>query len=101
MTTMRPSPPGDLTREEFEAFLRAFTHELRNRLNGIGLEAADLAEQAGAGADASRLQRQVRECSAFLKEVREMLAPESPQTAPVAPAEVVKKWRERNIAGPS
>jgi signal transduction histidine kinase len=98
MTTMKPSAPNDLTREEFETFLRAFTHEIRNRLNGITLEAADLAEQAGPGVDASRLQRQVQECSAFLKTVREMLASDSLQKEKVALAEVVKKWREQKIA---
>jgi signal transduction histidine kinase len=96
MTTMKPSVPDDFTREEFETFLRTFTHEIRNRLNSIALEAADLAEQAGPDADASRLQGQIQDCAAFLKGVREMLASDSPQTEKVSPAEVVKKWRERS-----
>ncbi len=41
------SAPGPVPREEFEHFLVALTHEIRNRLNGIALEAADIAELAG------------------------------------------------------
>ena len=91
-----PNPPDDFSREEFERFLQAYTHEIRNRLNGIALEAADLADQAGTSADASRLQRQIQECSFFLKEIREMLTPEDPQKKKIALADVVKKLRERN-----
>ncbi|MCE0498598.1 MAG: hypothetical protein LV481_11690 [Methylacidiphilales bacterium] len=96
---MKPNAPDDLTREEFEEFLRVYTHEIRNRLNSIALEAADLAEQAGSGADPSRLQSQIQDCSAFLKAVRDMLASDSPQRGKIAPAEMLKKWREQNIAG--
>ena len=96
---MKPSAPDDLTREEFEEFLRVFTHEIRNRLNSIALEAADLAEQAGSGVDSSRLQGRIQDCSAFLKEVRAMLAPESAQTKKAAPADVIIKWRERKFTG--
>jgi signal transduction histidine kinase len=99
--TMNLSASDDLNREEFGKFLQALTHEIRNRLNSITLEATDLAEQAGPGADASRLQGQIQECSAFLKEVRELLAPEAPQKATITPAELVKKWRERKMAGSS
>ena len=88
-------------REEFEKFLLVFTHEIRNRLNGIALEAADLAEQArltaGPPADAARLQQQVQECSAFLKKVRETLAPDDPQAERTALADFVKKLRKQNL----
>ncbi len=70
------SASAPIPREEFEHFLAALTHEIRNRLNGIALEAADIAELAGPPADASRLQEQVQDCSAFLKKVRETWAPE-------------------------
>ena len=98
---MNPSAPDDLNREEFGKFLQAFTHEIRNRLNSIALEAADLAEQTGPDTDSSRLQGQIQDCSAFLKEVREQLAPDAPQKAKLTPAELVKKWRERKLAGSS
>ena len=67
--------PIAVPREEFEHFINALTHEIRNRLNSIALEAADLAEQAGPPADATRLQQHVQDCSAYLKKVRETLRP--------------------------
>jgi signal transduction histidine kinase len=82
-------------RAEFEHFLTALTHEIRNRLNSIGLEAADLAEQAGPPADATRLQQYVQDCSAFLKKVRESLAPDDPNAEKMALPDFVKKLRER------
>jgi hypothetical protein len=88
-----PKEPPAISREEFEAFLLAFTHEIRNRLNGIALEAADLAEQAGPPADAARLQQQVQDCSAFLKKVRDSLAPDDPRAEKAALADFVKKVR--------
>jgi signal transduction histidine kinase len=84
-----------IPREEFERFLSALTHEIRNRLNSIALEAADLAEEAGPPADAMRLQQYVQDCSAFLKKVRETLAPDDAKGQRVSLAEFVKKLRER------
>jgi signal transduction histidine kinase len=91
------SVPGPLPvrREEFEVFLHVLTHEIRNRLNSIALEAADLAEQAGPPADATRLQQHVQDCSAFLKKVCETLAPDAPHIEKVALADFVQKLRER------
>ena len=98
ISKMKPNAPDDLTREEFEEFLRAFTHEVRNRLNSIALEAADLAEQAGPGVDASRLQRQIQDCSAFLKAARDLLASDTPQQGKIAPAAQLKALLERKSA---
>ncbi|HUB68145.1 MAG TPA: hypothetical protein VL981_11735 [Candidatus Methylacidiphilales bacterium] len=98
---MKPGESDVLSREEFETFLRALTHEIRNRLNGIALEAADFAEQTGTGIDASRLQRQIQDCSTFLKAVRDMLASDSPQKGKISPAEAIKKWREQKAKEPA
>jgi signal transduction histidine kinase len=87
--------PTVLQREEFERFLSALTHEIRNRLNSIALEAADLAEQAGPPTDAMRLQQYVQECSTFLKKVRETLAPDDPNAKRMSLPDFVKKLRER------
>src|SRR5271170_4859481 len=95
-----PDPSPDLPpvpRAEFEHFLHALTHEIRNRLNSIALEAADLAEQAGPPADATRLQEYVQDCSAFLKKIREKLAPDDPQAERLALAEAIRKLRERPV----
>jgi signal transduction histidine kinase len=92
----KTSPEADqLSRAEFARFLQVYTHEIRNHLNAIALEAADLAEQAGPQADGSRLQRQVQECSAFLKMVRETLASDNPQAEKMALADFVKKLKGR------
>ena len=90
---------NQLPRAEFELFLNALTHEIRNRLNSIALEAADLAEQAGPPADATRLQQQVQDCAAFLKRVRETLASDDVQAERVPLADFVRKLRERQDGG--
>jgi len=87
--------PTAVPREEFEAFILALTHDIRNRLNSIALEAADLAEQAGPPADATRLQQYVQDCSQYLKKVRETLAPDDMHTDTVALTEFVKKLRDK------
>jgi len=86
--------PAPVPRAEFEQFINALTHEIRNRLNSIALEAADLAELAGPPADATRLQQHVQHCSAFLKRIRETLAPDDSHTNTVVLSEFVKKFRE-------
>lgn len=94
---MSDASPDQLSRAEFEQFLQAYTHEIRNRLNALALEAADLAEQADGQVDASRLQRQVQECSAFLKMTRDALAPDHPQAEKVGLADFVRKLKERRV----
>jgi signal transduction histidine kinase len=96
MVEMLPTrDPESVSREDFERFLVALTHDIRNKLNGIALEAADLAEQAGPPADAVRLQQYVQECSAFLKKIREALAPDDPNAEKMELLDFVKKLRER------
>jgi len=95
MASTEPTDTTTVPRAEFEKFLHALIHEIRNRLNGIALEAADLAEQTGPHLDAARLQRQVQECSAFLKKVRETLAPDAPQAEKIAVGDFLQKLRER------
>jgi gamma-glutamylcysteine synthetase len=87
--------PSAVPREDFEKFIIALSHEIRNKLNTIALEAADLAEMAGPPADASRLQQQVQECSAYLKKIRETLAPDDSHTDTVALSDFVKRLREK------
>ncbi len=89
--------PAPISREEFEQFLQALTHEIRNRLSGIALEAADLAEQGGPEIDGSRLQQQVQDCSAFLKKVRECLGPDGSESEKMSLADFTKKLKERSL----
>jgi signal transduction histidine kinase len=96
MNAPAPNSPdlNYIRREEFEQFLNALTHEIRNRLNSIALEAADLAEQAGPPADATRLQEYVQDCSAFLRKLREGLAADDAHAEKASLAEFIKKLRE-------
>jgi signal transduction histidine kinase len=91
-----PSADASMSREEFDDFLHVFTHEIRNRLNAVGLEAADLAEQLEGAADFDRLQARVRDCSAFLKLVRDLLVPEEPGADKLTVAEMTAKLRTRD-----
>jgi signal transduction histidine kinase len=88
--------PTDLSRAEFEEFLHFLTHEVRNRLNAIGLEAADLAEQMDDSGKALRLQMQVRECAAFLKTARELLSPDDPEATPCTLNAAIARLRGKN-----
>jgi len=94
LPTTRPESAA-VSREEFEQFLQALTHEIRNRLSGISLEAADLAEQAGPNIDANRLQQQVQDCSAFLKKVRELVTADEAGAGKMALPDVIKRLKER------
>ncbi len=97
MSASAPQPSDFISREEFEHFLNAFNHALRNRLNGVTLEAGDLAEQIGAQADTTHLQQQVRECAAWLKRVRDGLAPDDSKIGKMTVAEMTQKLREGSI----
>jgi signal transduction histidine kinase len=94
-----PSDPTPLTRAEFEEFLHFFTHELRNQLNAIALEAADLAEQTNGQADGLRLQANVRDCAAFLKQTREILVPDDPAEPRPGLAAAMERLRAAASAG--
>ncbi len=94
MTPRNPGPP--ISREEFVEFLHLFTHEIRNRLNAIGLEAANLAEQPPGEIDIGGLERQIRDCSTFLKTVRDTLAPGEPAAPPAPLAEITARLRSRD-----
>jgi signal transduction histidine kinase len=91
-----PTAAASLSREEFDEFLHVFTHEIRNRLNAVGLEATDLAEQLEGMADFTRLQARVRDCSAFLKTVRDLLVPEEDSADKMTVADLTTKLRTRD-----
>ena len=76
---MKPAAPDDsnsIPRPEFDLFLQQLVHEVRNYLNMIALDATDLVEQTGRDVDGAKLQGHVRNCAAFLKEVRAVVSPE-------------------------
>jgi len=84
-----------VSHEELEQFVQALSHEVRNRLSGIALEAADLAEQAGDQMDARRLQQQVQECSTLLKRVRELISAEAQENMSLP--ELTPRLKERSL----
>jgi len=51
----------------------------------------------GTQVDASRLQQQIQDCSAFLKKVRELVSLESGETGKLSLAEAAKKLKERSL----
>lgn len=90
-------PASAVSREEFDEFLNIFTHEIRNRLNIVGLEASDLAEQLEGEMDIGRLQGRVKDCSEFLKLVRDLVVPEDSIATRIPLADVIAKLRAREI----
>jgi signal transduction histidine kinase len=90
---MSEQDPLVIPREEFEKFLVALTHDIRNKLNSIALEAADLSEQADGQVDGSRLQQYVQEGSGFLKNVRQTLAPDDPNAEKMNLPEFIQQLR--------
>jgi signal transduction histidine kinase len=95
MPTPASPGPGPISRDDFDEFLRVFTHEIRNRLNAIGLEAADLAEQVDGAADATRLLAQVRDCAALLKTARDLVTPDDPAAERLTVAQVIAKLQAK------
>jgi signal transduction histidine kinase len=97
LSTQSPFAGASVSREEFEEFLNIFTHEIRNRLNIVSLEASDLAEQLEGQVDIARLQGRVRDCSEFLKLIRDQLVPENPGADKVSLSEMIAKLRAREL----
>ncbi len=69
---------GTVSRVDFEAWLHDFIHEIRNHLNGISLEATNIGDEFGASDEMRRLQMKVQICGAYLKLIRDGMAPETP-----------------------
>ena len=94
---MHPAKSSALSREEFDEFVNVLTHEIRNRLNAVSLEVADLAEQLEGGVDARRLERRMRDCSAFLKTMRDLIVPDDPAAEKLSLPEMVARLRAGNL----
>jgi hypothetical protein len=93
---MQPSKNSELSRADFDEFINVFTHEIRNRLNAVSLEVADLSEQGGI--NAARLEQRVRDCAAYLKTVRELVTPDDPAAEKRSLTEIVAMLRARPSA---
>ncbi len=80
------------------AFIRQHTHDVRNHLNGMDLEAALLAELVSdpeAAESVSRVRGQIRNLAASLRALSTRLAEPQPQRGPIAAAELFSIWQEQ------
>ena len=80
------------------AFLRQHTHDIRNHLAGLVLEAAVLAETItdSPGAEGvARMQRQIRALAAELKILADKFSADETHRAPCAASELFLIWQEQ------
>lgn len=83
------------------AFVRQHTHDIRNHLNGIDLEAAllrELVTDPEALQGVSRLRQQVRDIASELRGISNRLADPSPRPTPIAASELFEIWQEQVAA---
>jgi hypothetical protein len=84
-------------RIEIEAWLHDFVHELRNHLNNISLEAANLADVAGNPPEAVQLQMKIQICGAYLKLIRDGIAPDQPRFERATVREILEETQARGL----
>jgi len=80
------------------AFVRQHTHDVRNHLNGIDLEAAllrELVTDPEALQGVARLRQQVRDIAGELRSLSNRLADPMPRPTPIAAAELFEIWQEQ------
>lgn len=80
------------------AFLRQHTHDIRNHLTGLELEAAVLAETVTDSPRAdgvARMQRQIRVVAAEMKTLAEKFSDNETHRAPCAASELFFIWQEQ------
>jgi signal transduction histidine kinase len=83
------------------AFIRQHTHDVRNGLNSLDLEAAVMQELAGDAevlASAARLREQVRCLSVQMRSLAALFEHPQPLAAPLAAHELMLIWREQHAA---
>lgn len=83
------------------AFVRQLTHDVRNHLNGLDLEAALLTElitDREGGASLARIRRQVRNIAAELRALSARLAPTVSSPSTIAAGDAVAIWKDQALA---
>lgn len=93
--------PSELTWQRVAAFVRQHSHDLRNHLNGIDLEAALLNElmngDVEARASLGRLRGQIRSLATELRGLSAKFADPLPANAPVAAGELFLVWKDQAV----
>jgi len=80
------------------AFVRQHTHDIRNHLNGIDLEAAllrELVTDPEALQGVARLRQQVRDIASELRGLSNRLVEPAPRPTPIAASELFEIWQEQ------
>lgn len=81
-------------------FVRQLTHDVRNHLNGLDLEASLLTElitDSEASASLARIRRQVREIAAELRSLSARLAPSAGTPAAIAARDAFAIWKDQAL----
>jgi len=96
---MESEPEVPLTR--IAAFVRQHTHDVRNGLNCLDLEASylqDLISDSEAAACVARIRRQVREMAEEMRALSGMFQEPHPIAAPLAASELFLIWKDQQTA---
>jgi len=89
----------DIPWELIAGFVRQFTHEVRNGLNSLDLEAAlmqELATDDEAHACAARARQQVRKLAEQLRSLSTLFQKPQPAAAHIQARELLLSWREQH-----
>lgn len=95
------SSDPDIPQARVAAFVRQFTHDVRNGLNGLDLEAAYLLEletDAEARASVQRMRQQIRGLAEQLRSLGGRFHEPRPHRWPLAARELIEILREQNAA---
>lgn len=85
-------------------FIRQHTHDVRNGLNGLDLEAAllqDIVTEEEGRESVARLRQQLRAVAAQLRTLAARFHDPQPHLAPLAARELLLIWREQNTSLPA
>lgn len=83
------------------AFVRQYTHDIRNGLNSLDLEASflqDLVPDGEAGTSAARMRKQVRELAQQLRTLSTIVQEPSPIIGKLPAKSLMKIWREKHAS---
>ena len=94
-------PPASVEIPAIAAFVRQYTHDIRNHLNGLDLEAALLAEiitDAEAAEGVGRLRNQIRALAAELRTISGKFSGAEAHRARIAARELFLIWQDYGAA---